>query len=298
MFTDTANLSAESRAAIDYLVNGEVVKGTSPSTFSPAATVTREHMALFLWRTLNWARLVADEYRDVVVNFMYQVSPGMKTGTGWLAGPRLVLTGKHVITHTETTSSGTTYKTCVPQNVMMITASGHIRPLISDPKPTVFFYPDDQDATDLALVGIPESCWNAWLDKREAQGLPREPRYLRLPPEGEDEPTLGEPCTAFGAPLNYPQTLTVGMVSNEVITRNELDSRVTEWFATTAGINPGNSGGPVMSFDRRLLGMALLKPFYSTSFGWTGADDMGLVLKAKEIRAWLLRHGLGVLGLL
>ena len=51
-FDDTAGLSPESVAAIDCLAHYGITGGTSATTFSPGADVTRRQMALFLARTL------------------------------------------------------------------------------------------------------------------------------------------------------------------------------------------------------------------------------------------------------
>ena len=50
-FVDTADLSAESKAAIDCMYHYGITKGTSATTYSPDAPVIRLHMALFLVRT-------------------------------------------------------------------------------------------------------------------------------------------------------------------------------------------------------------------------------------------------------
>ena len=50
-FVDTADLSAESKAAIDCMYHYGITKGTSATTYSSAAPVIRLHMALFLVRT-------------------------------------------------------------------------------------------------------------------------------------------------------------------------------------------------------------------------------------------------------
>jgi hypothetical protein len=49
-FSDTADLSANSQAAISQLRQLEITQGTSDTTYSPNMSVTREHMALFLVR--------------------------------------------------------------------------------------------------------------------------------------------------------------------------------------------------------------------------------------------------------
>ncbi len=50
-FVDTADLSAESNAAIDCMYHYGITRGTSATTYSPEAPVIRLHMALFLVRT-------------------------------------------------------------------------------------------------------------------------------------------------------------------------------------------------------------------------------------------------------
>jgi len=51
-FTDTAALLVDQAAAIEQLRQLGIAAGTSPTTFAPAGTVTRAHMALFLTRLL------------------------------------------------------------------------------------------------------------------------------------------------------------------------------------------------------------------------------------------------------
>lgn len=52
-FTDTAGLPVDVQAAINCMAYLRIARGTSPTTFSPNATVTRWQMALFLTRTLT-----------------------------------------------------------------------------------------------------------------------------------------------------------------------------------------------------------------------------------------------------
>ena len=51
-FTDTASVSAESVAAIDCMVHYGITSGTSATTYSPDAAVTRLQVAFFLVRTV------------------------------------------------------------------------------------------------------------------------------------------------------------------------------------------------------------------------------------------------------
>jgi hypothetical protein len=54
-FTDVAALSTESQLAIHQLAELSITTGVSSTLFDPAATVTREQMALFLARTIRAA---------------------------------------------------------------------------------------------------------------------------------------------------------------------------------------------------------------------------------------------------
>lgn len=56
-FTDIGGLSAEAQWAINALADAGITKGTSATTFSPAAPVMRNQMALFLTRFLGKAHI-------------------------------------------------------------------------------------------------------------------------------------------------------------------------------------------------------------------------------------------------
>ena len=64
-FTDTAGLSAESRAAIDCVAHYGITKGTSATTYSPDALVTRLQTARFLARTVAALELALPEGSSV-----------------------------------------------------------------------------------------------------------------------------------------------------------------------------------------------------------------------------------------
>ena len=64
-FTDTADLSAESRAAIDCVAHYGITKGTSATTYSPDALVTRLQTARFLARTVAALELALPEGSSV-----------------------------------------------------------------------------------------------------------------------------------------------------------------------------------------------------------------------------------------
>ena len=64
-FTDTGDLSEESQTAIAQLADLGITKGTSDTTYSPADTVTRGHMALFIARLMNKMDPMAEDSNNV-----------------------------------------------------------------------------------------------------------------------------------------------------------------------------------------------------------------------------------------
>jgi hypothetical protein len=279
MFTDTANLSAESRAAIDCLVKGEVIKGVSPTLFYPQGAVTREQTALFLWRVLNWARLAADDMAD---SSLHLLMDGPATGSGWWRAPRVFGTCRHVVTKKKDGKD-------VRRSFWAVRGMGGF--VMNDPvkDPDIEVVWRDTDPIDIAYCIVPETLWQAYLARRVECGLPREPQYLN--PKQSRELVQGEPCMTFGSPLSYESVLSDGIVSKVTVARNETDGSETEWVMTTAAVNPGNSGGILVTFDRVFVGMVGLKPWYSSGFGWGPGDDMGLAIHWRELLKFEKKYG-------
>ena len=63
-FSDTGDLSDESQAAISQLAQLDVTQGTSDTTYSPADSVTRGQMALFIQRLMNKMDPMTDGTND------------------------------------------------------------------------------------------------------------------------------------------------------------------------------------------------------------------------------------------
>ena len=286
MFPDIVGLVAESQAAIKYLVGGGGLKGRGEGLFAPKANITREEVAILIYRTLNWPRLMADKLADATTHIMYFTTKNnVGTGSGWWRAPGVITTGKHVIT--ERLDDGAQF--CRMNGLVLRGMGGQIRSGLNEQTPYVVWETDVIDPLDLAYILVPPVMWEAYLQRRVEQGLSREPLYL-VPSQGR-EAVKGEPCVAFGSPLMYEGTLSSGIVANVAIMRNEAIGIQSEWIMTTAGINPGNSGGPLVAFNGDLLGMNLLKPWYSAgSWGMTHGDDLGLSLTCKEILAWEQRR--------
>ncbi len=281
-FTDIADLSAESQAAIEYLAKGEIVKGVGGGAYNPGGYVTREHMAIYLWRTLNWTRLVADDLVDSTLwMLLYGSTSGVGGGTAWWRAPRVMVTNEHVAIENVRREDGTVLR--FPYDFMARGNGGWVRANLGypDPDPQLYVIWDKDDPRDIAYLIVPQPLWDQYLAVRESVGLPREPKYVN---PNEARPLVqGEPIAICGAPLMYEATVTSGIISKVEVVRTEGDLQV-EYAMTTAAINPGNSGGLALTFDRKFAGMPSLKPWaLSGGFGPSAGDDMGLILTAPAI---------------
>lgn len=69
-----------------------------------------------------------------------------------------------------------------------------------------------------------------------------------------DKVQPGDICMAFGAPLGYSQSVTMGIVS--AVGRNESQmSAISDYIQTDAAINQGNSGGPLVNIYGEVIGI-------------------------------------------
>ena len=80
-----------------------------------------------------------------------------------------------------------------------------------------------------------------------------------LPPAtlGDSESLrVGEWVLAVGAPFNFTQTVTAGIISAKGRTRIDNDSdKYEDFLQTDAAINPGNSGGPLVNLRGEVIGI-------------------------------------------
>ena len=74
-FTDTGDLSDESRTAIAQLADLEITKGTSDTTYSPGDDVTRGQMALFIARLMDKMTPMADGQIGLSTTTQYGYTP-------------------------------------------------------------------------------------------------------------------------------------------------------------------------------------------------------------------------------
>ena len=67
---------------------------------------------------------------------------------------------------------------------------------------------------------------------------------------------VGEWVLAVGAPFNFTQTVTAGIISAKGRTRIDNDSdKYEDFLQTDAAINPGNSGGPLVNLRGDVIGI-------------------------------------------
>ena len=67
---------------------------------------------------------------------------------------------------------------------------------------------------------------------------------------------VGEWVLAVGAPFNFTQTVTAGIISAKCRTRIDNDSdKYDDFLQTDAAINPGNSGGPLVNLSGDVIGI-------------------------------------------
>ena len=67
---------------------------------------------------------------------------------------------------------------------------------------------------------------------------------------------VGEWVLAVGAPFNFTQTVTAGIISAKGRTRIDNDSdKYEDFLQTDAAINPGNSGGPLVNLNGEVIGI-------------------------------------------
>ncbi|MEZ5234488.1 MAG: trypsin-like peptidase domain-containing protein [Acidimicrobiales bacterium] len=103
-------------------------------------------------------------------------------------------------------------------------------------------------ASDLAVLKV------------KATGLP--PLDVRSHPV-----VVGEPCLALGSPLDYPHSVSFGVISAVGRRISDEDGDLFDLVQTDADINPGNSGGALIDVEGRLIGVPTIRQV------WAGEDQ-------------------------
>ena len=81
VFTDIAGATPEARVAIEQLAATGITRGTGPSTFSPNSAVTREQMASFVARMLEYIWVVDLSVSDCEIGSSPLVCTGRRSVT-------------------------------------------------------------------------------------------------------------------------------------------------------------------------------------------------------------------------
>lgn len=148
------------------------------------------------------------------------VNTGRSLGTGFVVGPGLFLTNRHVVADA---------------------LASRTRPVVSfsDGRTATVDIENVSDHTDLALLVCKEtSC-------KEAPALP-----MRSPTDMK----TGETVFAFGNPIGLDLTLSRGILSH----RSRKIAGIV-FLQTDLAVNPGNSGGPLLDASGRVVGVVTLK---------------------------------------
>jgi len=93
----------------------------------------------------------------------------------------------------------------------------------------------------------------------------------------EDTPGIGEYAIAIGSPLDYSNSVTLGIVSGLGRSiENSGSMSLVDLIQTDAAISPGNSGGALLDSEGRVIGINVAYIPPSTS----GAENIGFAIPA------------------
>ncbi|MFH1002798.1 MAG: trypsin-like peptidase domain-containing protein [Chloroflexota bacterium] len=103
---------------------------------------------------------------------------------------------------------------------------------------------------------------------------------------------VGEPVVAMGSPLNLPDTLTTGSISQlDRYVEIQLDTQ-TRWTPNLiqfdAAVNPGNSGGPLFNTKGEVIGLVIARINPQEGDGINYAVSAN---KVKRVAAAIIDHG-------
>ncbi|MFH5801082.1 S1C family serine protease [Haladaptatus sp. CMAA 1911] len=87
--------------------------------------------------------------------------------------------------------------------------------------------------------------------------VPNRPKYAEKLPFLNHEPAVGRKVAAIGSPYGLEGSLSEGIVSgvNRFIPSPGSPLTIPNAIQTDAAVNPGNSGGPLMTLDKKVVGV-------------------------------------------
>jgi len=107
----------------------------------------------------------------------------------------------------------------------------------------------------------------------------------------DSPPTIGEYAIAIGSPLDYSNSVTLGIVSGLGRSiENSGSTALVDLIQTDAAISPGNSGGALCDAEGRVIGINVAYMPPSTS----GAENIGFAIPSNTILATLEALGVEV----
>jgi serine protease Do len=128
---------------------------------------------------------------------------------------------------------------------------------------------------------------------------PRDGNLPALPLGDSDDLRVGEWVIAIGNPLEFDQTVTVGVVSGKGrrVPLRSTDFAVVSFIQTDAAINFGNSGGPLLDARGNVVGIntAINRQFLAEGIGFAlPINQARAVVEQLRTRGYVKRGFLGI----
>ena len=277
-FTD---VPAEADGAVAWLVSERITTGTSTTTFSPDAGVTRGQLAAFLWRLAGSPPAPPHSFRDVQADWQHQAvawlaSTGVTTGTSTTTfSPDAPLSRAHLVTFLWRYSNrGDGLRRVSAETCEFSEQSERVRSAVWQVRAgngigTAFYIGNDEWLTAAHVVeGATSATLHNGGDELPAVILGRDrdadTALLSAPGSGIaplvfsdlDSASVGDSLFVVGYPLFVAAEPSV---TRGVLSRIETDRDLGTVIVTDASANPGNSGGPLVDECGDVTGMIVAK---------------------------------------
>jgi putative serine protease PepD len=176
---------------------------------------------------------LAEKVYEAAAPSVVSITAGDSTGSGFFYKPGKVVTNAHVISGSGSPATGSG-AAVAPQKVKVRLHDGRIRDgRVEAVDPLM----------DIAVVSVVTT---------------------DVPPLAfADSATLrpGQPVVAIGAPLDMPDSVSVGVVSSPHRATTFRENPVqAQLIQTDAAVNPGNSGGPLLDTTGKVTGIITIRP--------------------------------------
>jgi serine protease Do len=159
-------------------------------------------------------------------------------------------------------------------NHHLVPGSARVRVRLADRRELAARRVGSDPSTDLALLKV------------EARGLPA------LPLGDSDRLRVGDWVCAIGNPLEFDNTVTVGVVSSKG--RKIFNPSFDSYIQTDAAINPGSSGGPLVNLRGEAIGISAAVSSEAQGIGFAIPSNVARAILT-QLREGRVRRGyLGV----